>query len=124
MKFMCDKEFDTQRWTPSPFLSNVVLNEWDKELERRGHRFVRYGDDCIIYVTSHRAGERVMANLRGFITGRLKLRVNEAKSAVDVPQRRKFLGFSFRAGRAIESTQDCSGIATTIQGSGTSVDAS
>ena len=64
MKFVCDKEFDTQRWTPSPFLSNVVLNGWDKELERRGHRFVRYGDDCIIYVTSHRAGERVMANLR------------------------------------------------------------
>ena len=85
----------------SPFLSNVVLDEWDKELERRGHRFVRYGDDCNIYVKSRRAGERVMANLRRFITGRLKLRVNEAKSAVDVPQKRTFLGFSsFTAGRS------------------------
>jgi RNA-directed DNA polymerase len=84
----------------SPFLSNVVLDEWDKELERRGHRFVRYGDDCNIYVKSQRAGERVMANLRRFITGRLKLRVNETKSAVDVPSKRKFLGFSFTAGRS------------------------
>jgi len=83
----------------SPFLSNVVLDEWDKELERRGHRFVRYGDDCNIYVRSRRAGERVMASLRRFITERLKLKVNEAKSAVDVPQQRKFLGFTFTAGR-------------------------
>jgi RNA-directed DNA polymerase len=83
----------------SPFLSNVVLDEWDKELERRGHRFVRYGDDCNIYVKSRRAGERVMASLRRFITERLKLKVNEAKSAVDVPQKRKFLGFTFTAGR-------------------------
>jgi len=83
----------------SPFLSNVVLDEWDKELERRGHRFVRYGDDCNIYVKSRRAGERVMASLRRFITARLKLKVNEAKSAVDVPQKRKFLGFTFTAGR-------------------------
>ena len=84
----------------SPFLSNVVLDEWDKELERRGHRFVRYGDDCNIYVKSQRAGERVMANLRRFISGRLKLRVNEAKSAVDVPSKRKFLGFTFTGGRS------------------------
>ncbi len=84
----------------SPFLSNVVLDEWDKELERRGHRFVRYGDDCNIYVRSRRSGERVLASLRGFITKRLKLRVNEAKSAVDVPQKRKFLGFTFTAGRS------------------------
>jgi len=83
----------------SPFLSNVVLDEWDKELERRGHRFVRYGDDCNIYVKSRRAGERVMSNLRDFITHRLKLKVNEAKSAVDVPQKRKFLGFTFTGGR-------------------------
>lgn len=83
----------------SPFLSNVVLDEWDRDLERRGHRFVRYGDDCNIYVRSHRAGERVMASLRRFITERLKLKVNEAKSAVDVPQKRKFLGFTFTAGR-------------------------
>jgi RNA-directed DNA polymerase len=83
----------------SPFLSNVVLDELDQELEQRGHRFVRYGDDCNVYVKSQRAGERVMARLRRFITGRLKLKVNEAKSAVDVPQQRKFLGFTFTAGR-------------------------
>jgi RNA-directed DNA polymerase len=68
-------------------------------LERRGHRFVRYGDDCNIYVKSRRAGERVKASLTHFVTRRLKLRVNEAKSAVDVPQQRKFLGFSFTVGR-------------------------
>jgi RNA-directed DNA polymerase len=84
----------------SPFLSNVVLDEWDKELERRGHRFVRYGDDCNIYVRSRRAGERMMASLRRFIAGRLKLKVNEAKSAVDRPQQRKFLGFTFTGGRS------------------------
>jgi RNA-directed DNA polymerase len=84
----------------SPFLSNVVLDELDKELERRGHTFVRYGDDCNVYVKSRRAGERIMASLRGFITTRLKLKVNEAKSAVDAPQQRKFLGFTFTAGRS------------------------
>lgn len=83
----------------SPFLSNVVLDELDQELERRGHRFVRYGDDCNVYVKSQRAGERVMESLKRFITGRLKLKVNEAKSAVDMPQKRKFLGFTFTAGR-------------------------
>lgn len=83
----------------SPFLSNVVLDEWDKELERRGHRFVRYGDDCNIYVKSRRAGERVKASLTRFIADRLKLKVNEAKSAVDAPHRRKFLGFTFTGGR-------------------------
>ena len=83
----------------SPLLSNVVVDELDKELERRGHRFVRYGDDCNIYVRSQRGGERVMASLKDFITRWLKLKVNDAKSAVDVPQRRKFLGFSFTAGR-------------------------
>ena len=83
----------------SPFLSNVVLDEWDKELERRGHRFVRYGDDCHIYVKSHRAGERVKDSLTRFIANRLKLKVNESKSAVDVPQQRQFLGFTFTAGK-------------------------
>ena len=78
----------------------MVLDEWDKELERGGHRFVRYGDDCNIYVNSRRAGERIKASLTRFITQRLKLRVNEAKSAVDVPQKRKFLGFTFTAGRS------------------------
>ncbi len=83
----------------SPFLSNVVLDEWDKELERRGHRFVRYGDDCNVYVNSRRAGERVKDSLTRFISHRLKLKVNEAKSAVDMPQNRKFLGFTFTGGR-------------------------
>ncbi|MCL4535728.1 MAG: group II intron reverse transcriptase/maturase [Bacteroidetes bacterium] len=78
----------------SPLMSNIYLDELDKELERRGHKFCRYADDCNIYVRSRRAGERVMAGVRGFITGRLKLKVNEAKSAVDRPWKRKFLGFS------------------------------
>jgi RNA-directed DNA polymerase len=83
----------------SPFLSNVVVDELDKELESRGHRFVRYGEDCNIYVKTRRAGERVMESVRHFITQRLKLKVNDAKSAVDFPQNRKFLGFSFTGGR-------------------------
>ena len=66
----------------SPLLSNLVLNDLDKELERRGHRFCRYADDCNIYVRSRRAGERVMASVSRFLTNRLKLKVNEAKSAV------------------------------------------
>ena len=72
-----------------------MLDELDRELERRGHRFVRYADDCNIYVRSRRAGQRVMANITRFITRRLKLKVNEAKSAVARPEQRKFLGFSF-----------------------------
>ena len=79
----------------SPLLSNLVLDEWDKELERRGHRFVRYADDCNIYVRSERAGQRVMENVSRFITRKLKLKVNTAKSAVARPSDRKFLGFSF-----------------------------
>ena len=79
----------------SPCSSNIVLDELDRELERRGHRFVRYTDDCNIYVRSERAGNRVMRSLRGFIERKLKLRVNEAKSAVGRPWERKFLGFSF-----------------------------
>ncbi len=79
----------------SPLLSNIVLDELDRELERRGHRFVRYADDCNIYVRSQRAGERVMKSVSTFITRKLKLKVNEQKSAVDRPGKRKFLGFSF-----------------------------
>jgi len=82
----------------SPLLSNLMLDVFDKELERRGHRFVRYADDCNIYVRSRRAGERVMAGVRRFLARRLKLGVNVAKSAVDRPVRRSFLGFSFTAG--------------------------
>lgn len=79
----------------SPLLSNIVLDELDKELEKRGHRFVRYADDCNIYVKTPRAGERVKASVTGFIEGKLKLKVNQGKSAVDRPWKRKFLGFSF-----------------------------
>jgi RNA-directed DNA polymerase len=79
----------------SPLLSNLVLDELDRELERRKHCFVRYADDCNIYVRSRRAGERVKQNITRFITRRLKLRVNEQKSAVARPVERKFLGFSF-----------------------------
>jgi RNA-directed DNA polymerase len=79
----------------SPLLSNIVLDELDRELERRHHRFVRYADDCNIYVGSERAGKRVMQSVTVFITRRLQLKVNEAKSAVARPQDRKFLGFSF-----------------------------
>jgi RNA-directed DNA polymerase len=79
----------------SPLLSNIVLDELDRELERRGHRHVRYADDCNIYVRNERAGHRVMKSITRFITQRLKLKVNEAKSAVARPQERKFLGFSF-----------------------------
>ena len=79
----------------SPLLSNLVLDELDRELERRKHCFVRYADDCNIYVRSRRAGERVKQNITRLITRRLKLKVNEQKSAVARPVERKFLGFSF-----------------------------
>lgn len=79
----------------SPLLSNIMLDDLDKELERRGHRFVRYADDGNVYVRTRRAGERVMASIRIYLEERLKLKVNEAKSAVDRPERRTFLGFSF-----------------------------
>lgn len=78
----------------SPLLANVLLDEVDKELEKRGHAFARYADDCNVYVRSKRAGERVMEGLRRLFSG-LRLRVNEAKSAVAHPQDRKFLGYSF-----------------------------
>lgn len=83
----------------SPLLSNVVLDGLDRELERRGHRFVRYADDCNLYVRSLRAGQRVMESISNFITVRLKLRVNSEKSAVGRPWERKFLGFSFTLNR-------------------------
>lgn len=79
----------------SPLLANIMLDDLDRMLERRGHRFCRYADDCNVYVRSRRAGERVMAAMRRFITAELSLRVNEAKSAVERPTKRKFLGFSF-----------------------------
>ena len=82
----------------SPLLSNVLLDELDKELERRGLRFCRYADDCNVYVRSQRAGERVMCSLERFLAKRLKLRVNKEKSAVAKPQDRNFLGFSFTFG--------------------------
>jgi RNA-directed DNA polymerase len=78
----------------SPLLSNLVLDGFDKELERRGHRFCRYADDCNIYVRSRRAGERVMASVCRFLTVKLRLKVNESKSAVARPEERKFLGFT------------------------------
>jgi RNA-directed DNA polymerase len=80
----------------SPLLSNIVLNELDSELARRGHRFVRYADDCNVYVRSERAGLRVMASLSRFIQWRLRLRINTGKSAVARPEHRHFLGFSLR----------------------------
>jgi RNA-directed DNA polymerase len=79
----------------SPLLSNLMLDGLDRELERRGLRFARYADDCNIYVHSQRAGQRVMASITRFITMRLKLKVNESKSAVARPWERKFLGMSF-----------------------------
>ncbi|SMB90695.1 group II intron reverse transcriptase/maturase [Thermanaeromonas toyohensis ToBE] len=79
----------------SPLLANIILDDLDKELERRGHKFVRYADDCNIYVKSQRAGLRVIESVKRFVEGRLKLKVNMEKSAVDRPWRRKFLGFSF-----------------------------
>ena len=90
----------TEEGTPqggplSPLLSNLMLDVLDKELEKRGHRFVRYADDCNIYVRSQRAGERVMASIEQFLAKRLRLKINKAKSAVARPSVRKFLGFSF-----------------------------
>ena len=91
---------DTNQGTPqggplSPLLSNIVLDEFDKELEKRGHKFVRYADDCNIYVRTQRAGRRVMKSIRTFIEKKLRLKVNEKKSTVDRPWNCKFLGFSF-----------------------------
>ena len=98
----------------SPLLSNLVLDELDRELERRGHRFVRYADDSNIYVRSERAGQRVMESITRFITKKLKLKVNEAKSAVARPQERKFLGFRFSAGSEIKRWLPICGAGVTI----------
>lgn len=83
----------------SPLLANIMLDDLDKELSNRGHRFVRYADDCNIYVKTKRAGERVLESVTRYVEGRLKLRVNREKSAVDRPWKRKFLGFSFTSHR-------------------------
>jgi len=83
----------------SPLLSNLMLDVLDKELEKRGHRSVRYADDCNIYVRSQRAGERVLAGMERFLEKRLKLTINKAKSAAAKPSVRKFLGFSFTGGK-------------------------
>jgi RNA-directed DNA polymerase len=91
---------ETEEGTPqggplSPLLSNIMLDDLDKELEKRGHRFERFADDCNIYVKTQRAGERVYQSIKALLETKLKLKVNEAKSAVDRPWNRKFLGFSF-----------------------------
>ena len=89
------REAGTPQGSPlSPLLSNIMLDEFDKELERRGHRFCRYADDVNIYVGSKRAGERVMASLTHYLESRLKLQVNREKSAVDRPWKRSFLGYT------------------------------
>ncbi|HWR71819.1 MAG TPA: group II intron reverse transcriptase/maturase [Nitrospirota bacterium] len=86
----------------SPLLSNIMLDDLDKELDRRGHSFVRYADDCNIYVKTERAGQRVMESVKRFLTKKLKLKVNEKKSAVGKPQERKFLGFSYTWGKELK----------------------
>ena len=92
-----EREEGTPQGGPlSPLLANILLDELDKELERRGHRFCRYADDCNIYVQSQRAGERVMASVTQFLEKKLRLRVNRDKSAVAEPVTRKFLGFRIR----------------------------
>jgi RNA-directed DNA polymerase len=112
---------ETEEGTPqggplSPLLSNIILDDLDKELEKRGHKFVRYADDCNIYVKTQRAGERVMESVKGFLEKKLKLKVNPKKSKVDRAKQIKFLGFSFYkhkgevlirvAKRSLEKLQD------------------
>ncbi len=95
-----DREKGTPQGGPlSPLLSNIMLDAMDKELEKRGLSFCRYADDCNIYVSSKRAGERVMASITRFIEGKLKLKVNREKSAVARPWERTFLGYSFTSER-------------------------
>jgi RNA-directed DNA polymerase len=94
----------TEEGTPqggplSPLLSNIMLDDFDKELEKRGHRFARYADDCNIYVKTEKAGKRVMQSVIKFLATKLKLKVNEQKSAVAQPWERKFLGFTFTRGK-------------------------
>ena len=104
-----------------PCLVNIVLDEFDRELERRGLRFARYADDSNIYVRSRRAGERVMESLTRFITTKLKLKVNQQKSAVARPWERKFLGFSFTSARDTE-TADRAESGGPVQGAGPGTD--
>jgi group II intron reverse transcriptase/maturase len=91
---------ETEEGTPqggplSPLLSNIMLNDLDRELEKRGHKFVRYADDCKIYVKTQRAGERVLEGLKQYLEKKLKLKVNPKKSKVEKATQAKFLGFSF-----------------------------
>lgn len=96
----CPTEQGTPQGGPlSPLLANVMLDELDQELARRGHRFVRYADDCNVYVRSRKAGERVLGSVTRYLERELKLKVNEAKSAVERPWRRVFLGFTFTGRR-------------------------
>ncbi|SES45957.1 group II intron reverse transcriptase/maturase [Psychrobacillus sp. OK032] len=97
--FKMSEEGTPQGGPLSPLLSNIVLDELDKELENRGHKFVRYADDANIFVKTKKAGYRVMDSITSFIEGKLKLKVNRKKSAVDRPWKRKFLGFSFTNGK-------------------------
>jgi RNA-directed DNA polymerase len=97
-----EETLPTPKGTPqggplSPLLSNILLDDLDKELERRGHSFARYADDCNIYVKSRQAGKRVLQSITQYVEGKLKLKVNQTKSAVDRPWKRTFLGFSFTA---------------------------
>jgi group II intron reverse transcriptase/maturase len=99
--------WDTKEGTPqggplSPLLSNIMLTDFDREMERRGHRLVRYADDANVYVKTRRAGERVLRGIKSYLATRLRLRVNDDKSAVDQPTKRQFLGFSFYYGRGGE----------------------
>jgi RNA-directed DNA polymerase len=97
---VCVRDKGTPQGGPlSPLLSNIMLDTLDRELERRGHQFARYADDCNIYVSSHRAGLRVLASVSQFVSAELKLKVNESKSAVDRPWKRSFLGYSVTSNR-------------------------
>jgi RNA-directed DNA polymerase len=92
---LMEREEGTPQGGPlSPLLSNILLDDLDKELERRGHSFCRYADDCNIYVKSQTAGDRVMSSIKEFLEQKLKLKVNDKKSAVARPWSRKFLGYS------------------------------
>jgi RNA-directed DNA polymerase len=114
-----DVIYETEEGTPqggplSPLLANLLLDELDRELERRGHRFVRYADDCNIYVRSLQAGARVLENVTRFLSSRLQLKVNEAKSAVGRPWERTFLGFTFNrrlrrkvSPKALKAMKEC-----------------
>ncbi|MGI9862771.1 group II intron reverse transcriptase/maturase [Moorella naiadis] len=97
---MAREEGTPQGGPLSPLLANILLDDLDKELEKRGHKFVRYADDCNIYVKSKRAGERVLESIRNFLQERLKLKLNEQKSTVDRPWKLKFLGFSMYQDKA------------------------